>query len=388
MKKIIIVNNNMKVGGVQQSLCSLLWSIGGKYDVTLYLFRAAGANMDRLPPGVKVVECGSLFRFFGISQGECRGMEKLLRGALAVVSRVFGRPAAAAIALASQKKLPERYDCAISFLHNVGRHSLYGCCQEFVLERIDADRKVAFLHCDHRNCGGDYPDNNRRLARFDRIAACSDGCRRAFLECVPELEEKCVTVRNCHDFQRIRRLAGEDPVVYEPNTVNVVMVGRLAHEKGVERAIRAAAHVTGLGLDMTLHLVGDGKEREALQTLARELGIRDRVRFYGEQINPYRYMAGAELLLITSHHEAAPMVIEEAACLEIPVLTVKTTSSHEMVTQQRCGWVCENSQEALNQALAEILSEPEALSALGMTLRGENRNNERALEQFARAIGG
>ena len=38
MKKLIIVNNNMKIGGVQKSLTNLLHSIHGRYDITLLLF--------------------------------------------------------------------------------------------------------------------------------------------------------------------------------------------------------------------------------------------------------------------------------------------------------------------------------------------------------------
>ena len=49
MKKIIIVNNNMKVGGIQKSLCNLLWSIHGRYDVTLLLFQAVGDYMNQIP---------------------------------------------------------------------------------------------------------------------------------------------------------------------------------------------------------------------------------------------------------------------------------------------------------------------------------------------------
>ena len=30
MKKLLIVNNNMKIGGVQKSLCNLLWNICGE----------------------------------------------------------------------------------------------------------------------------------------------------------------------------------------------------------------------------------------------------------------------------------------------------------------------------------------------------------------------
>ena len=73
MKKIIIVNNNMKVGGVQKSLYNLLWEIHDQYDVTLLLFKQTGVYADQLPENVKVLECRSLFRLLGVSQGECAG---------------------------------------------------------------------------------------------------------------------------------------------------------------------------------------------------------------------------------------------------------------------------------------------------------------------------
>lgn len=38
MERILIVNNNMHIGGVQKSLLNLLTDIHGRYDVTLLLF--------------------------------------------------------------------------------------------------------------------------------------------------------------------------------------------------------------------------------------------------------------------------------------------------------------------------------------------------------------
>ena len=55
MKKILIVNNNMKVGGVQKSLYNLLWSMDGAYEITLLLFQKTGEYIDHLPAGVKVL---------------------------------------------------------------------------------------------------------------------------------------------------------------------------------------------------------------------------------------------------------------------------------------------------------------------------------------------
>jgi glycosyltransferase involved in cell wall biosynthesis len=385
MKRIVIVNNNMKVGGVQKSLYNLLWSLDGEYDVTLCLLRATGAYLDMLPANVNVVQCSGAVKYLSMSQGECRGIHKLLRGGLAFLCRLFGRDRVMKLMLLTCKKLPGEYDCAMAFLHNGTISSFYGGVQEFVLKKVNARKKAAFLHCDYGNCGANHPRNNKILMGFDRISACSEGCREAFLNCLPELEQKCVTLPNFHRYDEIRRLA-QPAVGYEPGAVHGVCVARLAHEKGIERAIAATAVARDAGFDFRLHLVGSGGMEGKLRALAEELNLTDRVIFHGEQSNPYPYMAGADLFLLTSFHEAAPMVIDEAVCLGLPVLTVKTTSSYEMVTERQAGWVCDNDQAALNDALLGLLAAPETIQSVKSGLQSRTVDNAVAAEQLRRLI--
>ena len=381
MKKLLIVNNNMKIGGVQKSLCNLLWNICGEYDVTLCLFDKNGEYLDDIPDTVDVIACDSLFRYLGMSQAECVHLsDRLKRGALALGCRLFGRSKVLRLMLKSQKRLPGRYDAAISYLHNGRQNQLYGGVNEFVLDRVDADLKIAYLHCDYLRCGGSNDENNRLYHEFDRIAACSDGCRDAFLQVLPELRERCFTARNFHRYDEIKRLADEADIEYSHDCFNVLCVARLAHEKGIDRAIRAIKHCRDKGLRAALHLVGDGALRTELEALTAELGLQGAVHFYGERKNPYPYMRGADLLLISSFHEAAPMVIDEAACLGLPTLSVKTTSSDEMLKD--CGRVCENSQEGISEALADIITDPSKLNAIKQSLLSAGRSNAAAMQQF------
>lgn len=385
MKRIVIVNNNMKVGGVQKSLYNLLWHLDGRYDVTLALFRGTGAYLEKLPESVKVVQCGGAMKYLAMSQGECGGIHKLFRGALACLCRVLGRDRVVKLMLLTCKQLPGEYDCALAFLHNGTISSFYGGVQEYVLKKTNASRKVAFLHCDYRNCGASHPRNNEILKKFQGIAACSDGCRRAFLECLPELEEKCVTVPNFHRFDEIRALAAE-PRSFEKGWIHGLCVARLAHEKGIERAVSATAAARDAGHAFMLHLVGGGGMETRLRELTARLGLEDRVIFHGEQPNPYPYMAAADLFLLTSYHEAAPMVIDEAMALALPVLTVETTSSREMVTDRQLGWVCGNDQDALNKALLELLERPEIIEKTRMFLKETFVDNSHAAKQLRRLI--
>lgn len=389
MKKILIVNNNMKIGGVQKSLYNLLWAVEGKYDVTLLLFRATGEYMDELPASVKVMECTSLFRYLGISQGECKGLsEKLSRGILAGLSKIFGRSLVMKLLFLTQRKLPETYDCAISFLHNGRSEAFYGGAQDFVLNCVSAQKKIAFLHCDYQNCGANHPSNNRMLGKFDVIAACSDGCRKVFVQVLPELADKCVTVRNFHRMEQIQNLSAQEPVRYDERMVNIIMVSRLAHEKGIDRAITAVAKQYRKGMSVRLYIVGSGPEEAALKKLVDQLKAADAVMFCGQQENPYRFMKNADLFLMTSYHEAAPMVIEEACCLGLPVLTMQTTSSVEMVTDAACGWVCENEQSALENTLEALLLHPDTIRQVKKRLCCVSMDNQMAMAQFVELVEG
>ena len=76
------------------------------------------------------------------------------------------------------------------------------------------------------------------------------------------------------------------------------------------------------------------------------------------------------------------MVIDEARSLGLPILTTRTTSAHEMVEEAGAGWVCDNTQEALNAALHEVLQDIGVLCQKRIALQGACTDNRSALGQF------
>ena len=384
-KKIIIVNNNMKIGGIQKALLNLLNEISSLYDVTLCLLNNAGEYSEKLPKGVKVVECNSLYKYFGMSQAESKQgiCDFVCRTSLAVMMRFFGRKFTTRFISIFSKKIDTEYDCAISYMHDSSDHTFYGGCNDFVLSKINSKKKITFLHCDYENYGGNYKFNNEIYENFDVIAACSEGCRQSFLRVIPHLEHKTKTVINCHNFEEIIALSNEDAMIYDDKYVNAIVVARLGQEKGVDRAIRAVRFALDRNAKVKLHIVGNGMMMDELKRLSAELGVCENVVFYGAQTNPYRYMKNADFLFVPSYHEAAPLVIDEALCLGVPVLSTRTTSSEDMILHRYCGWVCENNQDGINNMFCEISSNiDEILAKKNSILSRGAANNGEALTMF------
>lgn len=386
MKKILIVNNNMHIGGVQKALVSLLWNIRDRYDITLLLFHEGGAYADQIPPEVKVVTARSGYRYLGMPQSDARNsLERLKRNFYAAIARIFGRKTAVSLMKLGQKPV-EGYDVAISYLHNSADKSFYGGCNDFVLNHVRGAKKVAFLHGDLTLCGGNTPSNNRQYAAFDTIAACSQGCADAFLSVNPHLARKVMVVPNCHRFDQIREMADAAPVVLTDDKINILTVARLGTEKGVERAVEAIAGLGNLKDRIHYYIVGGGNQKQLLLDTIEKERLHGCVTLCGQKENPYGYMKAADLLLIPSRSEAAPLVIGEAACLGTPILSTATSSAYEMIETTGFGWVCENNVQGMTDMLAKLLAEPGQLEAAAQNLAGRAFGNRDAIIRFEKCM--
>jgi glycosyltransferase involved in cell wall biosynthesis len=99
-------------------------------------------------------------------------------------------------------------------------------------------------------------------------------------------------------------------------TPSVVLgVGRLGAQKDFATLIRAFTLVAREREDARLLILGEGKQRPALEKLLHELGVADRASLPGYAVNPYPYMKRAALFVLTSRFEGFGNVGAEAlAC--------------------------------------------------------------------------
>jgi glycosyltransferase involved in cell wall biosynthesis len=99
-----------------------------------------------------------------------------------------------------------------------------------------------------------------------------------------------------------------------------VAAGRFSKVKAYDLLIRAFQYVVKRHPDVRLRLLGDGEERDFLRTLARSLGVAERIHFEGFVTRPTDFFRSATALVVSSHREGTPNVIPEAMSVGLPVI--------------------------------------------------------------------
>ncbi len=374
MKKLLIVNDNLELGGIQKSLINLLQELKQEYEISLLLLYKSGPLLAKVPEEVRVIAANKMFGVVGATRKALRKnkLGYVWKGFLCVLANKISKKFAIKFAGIFQKKV-SGYDAVISFSHASKENSLVSCCAEFVLDKTVAKEKICFIHCDYSNENNRCTYTDTLYSSFSRIACCSESVKNRFLTVLPELKDRTYAVRNFYDmsFGIDRECTFYE---YDCQYINLVTVARMTEEKGIGRALRALCESERK--DIRYYIVGDGPERKYLESFICKNGLEDRVVLFGTTERPEEYMRNADYLLVPSLHEAAPMVFDEAKMLGVKVIATDTTSAREMLGDGD-GVVCENSEMALIQVLRGI-TKPDKIGTNGKTY-----TNELQRKQFA-----
>jgi glycosyltransferase involved in cell wall biosynthesis len=114
-----------------------------------------------------------------------------------------------------------------------------------------------------------------------------------------------------------RHPASEAP---EERSRVIFSAGRLAREKGFDLLVSAFAEVSGRRSDWRLEIAGEGPEREGLTNQIRRFGLESRVCLPGHVSDVGARMRSAELFVLSSRHEAYPMVLCEAMAAGVAII--------------------------------------------------------------------
>jgi glycosyltransferase involved in cell wall biosynthesis len=187
-----------------------------------------------------------------------------------------------------------------------------------------------------------------------------EGCPAAKVRVIPN----GVDVEKYHPRWPVASLQREFALM--PGSPVVGIVAALRPEKNHELFLQAAKLIHNALSTTKFLVVGDGPQRTELESLARELGLNEAVRFVGTRSDVPEVLSLFDVFLLTSHMEANPTSILEAMACEKPIVATRVGSVPETVLNGRTGYlVPPGDAHAIAQQTLELLCHPDHAALLG-----------------------
>lgn len=301
-KKIAVFLPALHGGGAERTMLNLAGGIAGRgYAVDLVLSRADGPYLNEIPAGVRLIDLASsstlkslpaLVRYLRRERPQAM-VSALSRANLTAVlaRRLSGHPRTLLVneqntlSKWSQKSKSWRFRCVPKLASYLYRWTT----SVVAVSQGVADDLTG-------NCG--IPADRVQVIHNPGIT--------------PQLEAKA------QDLVEHPWFAANQPPV-------LLSVGSLTIQKDYGTLLRAFSHVRRRQ-PARLMILGEGSERESLESLTNELGLADDVSFPGFVDNPYAYMKRAAAFVLSSQWEGLPTVLVEALYCGVPLVATDCPS--------------------------------------------------------------
>ncbi|WP_431777782.1 glycosyltransferase [Ottowia caeni] len=195
--------------------------------------------------------------------------------------------------------------------------------------------------------------------RTERIIGVSHAVRDALVR-LGHPPERCTVVLNGIDLSRWTR--GRP---WNEREDAIVMPARFAGQKDHFTLIRAAALLAQQGLRPTVYLAGEGKSswRKRAETLARQLGVEQQVRFMGHVSDMPELLGRVKLCVLSTHYEGLGLGLIEGMASGCCGVGTNVEGVQEILTHGENGFLVPHEDaQALAKTLADLLGDPATAS--------------------------
>jgi len=217
------------------------------------------------------------------------------------------------------------------------------------------------------------------MERSDAVTAVSHWLKketeREFGPCHP-----IETIHNFLDLARFNAHHQEPCCLGHDDNKLIMHISNFRPVKRTTDVVRAFKKIAD-HVPAKLILVGDGPERMSAISVARQLGVTDKIRHLGNQEDIESIIPCADLVFQPSEHESFGLVPLEAMACQVPVIATASGGICEVVEHGVTGYLCEvGDTDAMANYAIEILTNPERAQEMG------KQGRQRATALFSKEI--
>ena len=392
MKRILIMSMALDIGGVEKSLVSLLRAVDyDLYSIDLMLVETQGVLQQFLPEQVHVLSFPEKYNWVFIPKGKvlrslknavgwnlnaARFSYYLLKGLL---MRNMGR-ARQQLIRAAMHTLPEihgEYSAAIDYT---------GGYKAFILSRMNAAKKISWVHGDYRVFGRDKKIDRSDYEQLSAIVTVSPTCFRIFAQQFPQYYDKCCVLPNITSKANILEMANqEEGAVFNEKhegAINLLDITRLDPNKGLDIAIVACSLLVKQQKNIYWYILGDGPQRKRVEKMIQQAEMEDHFFLLGSRANPYPYIKRADIIVHCSRFEGRSVAVDEAMLLGKPIILTNYATAEDQIASGVNGIICEMSAESVCSAIKTLINAPGLMDRYKKALVDYDIGSDQSIKLF------
>ncbi|MBC5864219.1 glycosyltransferase [Flavobacterium turcicum] len=369
--KLLFVLINMNLGGTEKSFLNLIETLSTDDEVTLLLLENSGELLNEIPDRVKIIYLENSNEINKVINTSFNVLFlqslKRLKVATAFKSLLYYFISKLDVkndyyySFVKNKvpKIDASFDYAIAF---AGPHSFIS---NFVIHKVKAHHKIQWIHFDVSKI---YFNKNVMSAiyqKFDKIVCVSADVMTHFLNVLPKLVTKTKVKHNLLLFDKILDLSTEPIKAFNTDVVNIVTVGRLSKEKGHEQFLPTMKRLQDNGYNFCWYIIGDGNQKQHLESVVDNFGMNKSVVFLGKKGNPYPYYKSCDLYLQPSFYEGHCVSILEAKFFKKPIVCTNFSGASEEIINNVNGIIVDFNEDSFYNALEKLIQDKQLRDKMG-----------------------
>lgn len=344
--KIVFVNNMLKNGGAEVSLCRIANLLCNKNHSVSVITIAQEKNFTALLDNK--IEYDFVI---SDSRRSNRMVNFLLRG-FNFIKRPFTK------VIMTYKLNRQKADVVITF------NEFEKCLIPVI--RCRAGKKICWFRHDisdnqicQRIIGEERGKFLSLFRRLDRLLFVTRASMNNFCNHFPEFKNKCNYFINSIDIRKLVDLSKKETVERDNNKLIFLCLARLATEKGQDILLEAAQRLSNSTIknDFEIWLIG-GYSYKVFDYNPTGI-INKNVKSLGFMDNPYPYLKAADVVVVPSRSEGCPNVILEAMALGKPIISTKTSGGVELLENGKYGLLCDINSNSLFHAMRKMFDKSE-----------------------------
>ncbi|MDB8541813.1 glycosyltransferase [Turicibacter sanguinis] len=387
-KRILIVNDEMVVGGVARVLNNLLTTLvkTTDYEIDLLVLHKHGEMLKGVPKEVRVLEGSKFFSVIDLPLGQLIKSKNLalIARKLYLVFLMKAGMIGNKVKRERKKMKLDSYDVEIAFKE--------GFCTIFVANG-NSKKKVNWVHLDYKvqNFSSNYmPLLKKTLSLMDEQVAVSKVAAASYQE-VFELSNPVKVIHNIIQEDLIKQKYNVEidetrSTFFKQEALTFISVGRLVDQKGYDRLLEIHHRLIQEGLLHHIMIIGGGEDETVLKQKIKAYQVEETFKLIGYRENPFPYFKLADCFLLPSRYEGLPTVVFESLLCLTPVLATKVAGIEEQLKNNEYGIVVDNNENSFYEGMKDLIKHPEQLNVMKAHLLTYHYHNNQIVEQIKEIV--